>query len=123
MTREILPDRRNSISFTLEFQGERYDVTTGFYADGRFGEIFINRIRDKTAAKLGQQLDAVCRDSAILMSLAIQHGVNLLDLKHSITRDDDFTPMSIVGAIIDSVEPSKKEVEDGQPAGRPDAVV
>jgi hypothetical protein len=103
VTRNNLPNRRSSCSFTLEFQGERYDVTTGFYEDGRFGEIFINRIRDKSAAKLGQQLDAVCRDSAILMSLALQHGVNLPDLKHSITRDDDGVPMSIVGAIVDSV--------------------
>lgn len=103
MTRDALPNRRSSVSFTVEFQGERYDVTTGFYEDSRFGEIFINRIRDKTAAKLGQQLDAVCRDSAILMSLALQYGVNLADLKHSITRDEDGTPMSIVGKIVDSV--------------------
>ncbi len=103
MVRNNLPNRRHSINFTIEFQGERYDVTTGFYEEGKFGEIFINRIRDKSAAKLGQQLDAVCRDSAILMSLALQHGVDLGDLKHSITRDDEGAPMSIVGAIVDSV--------------------
>jgi hypothetical protein len=99
----MLPNRRPAVSFTLAFQGERYDVTTGFYEDGRFGEIFINRNRDKTAAKLSQHLDAVCRDSAILMSLALQHGVDLANLKHSITRDEDGVPMSIVGAIVDSV--------------------
>jgi ribonucleoside-diphosphate reductase alpha chain len=100
----MLPDRRSSVSFTLEFQSERYDVTTGFYVDNRLGEIFINRIKDKVASRLGQQLDAVCRDTAILLSLALQHGVKLDDLKHSITRDDDSSPMSIVGAIIDSIE-------------------
>ncbi len=105
--REMLPNRRHNVSFTLEFQGEKYDVTTGFYADGRFGEVFINRIQDKSAAKLGQHLDGVCRDSAILMSLALQHGVKLSDLKHSITRDDDSTPMSIIGTIVDSVEMKK----------------
>jgi len=107
--RNNLPHRRSSIIFTLEFQGEQYDVTTGFYDSGSFGEIFINRVRDKTAAKLGQHLEAVCRDSAILMSLALQYGVNLLDLKHSITRDDDGVPMSIVGAIIDSIEQNKEK--------------
>lgn len=115
MTRETLPDRRNSVNFTLVFQGEQYDVTTGFYEDGRFGEIFINRIRDKSAAKLGQQLDAVCRDSAILMSRALQNGVSLAELKHSITRDDDSTPMSIVGAIIDSIELKPKETDNDRP--------
>ena len=43
------------------------------------------------------------------MSLALQYGVNLLDLKHSITRDDDGVPMSIVGAIIDSIEQNKEK--------------
>ena len=116
-SRDTLPNRRSSVSFTITFQGEQYDVTTGFYEDGRFGEIFINRIRDKSAAKLGQQLDAVCRDSAILMSLALQYGVNLADLKHSITRDDDGAPMSIVGAIVDSVNP-KEPPHDGHPLVR-----
>lgn len=118
VTRNTLPHRRFSTNFTLEFQGERYDVTTGFYDDGRFGEIFINRIRDKAAAKLGQQLDAVCRDSAILMSLALQYGGNLADLKHSITRDDDGAPMSIVGAIVDSVN-LKEPPDDGSALVRP----
>lgn len=117
-SRSALPNRRRSTNFTLEFQGERYDVTTGFYDDGRFGEIFINRIRDKAAAKLGQQLDAVCRDSAILMSLALQYGGNLADLKHSITRDDDGAPMSIVGAIVDSVN-LKEPPDDGSALVRP----
>lgn len=116
MTRQTLPNRRSSISFTLAFQGEQYDVTTGFYDDGRFGEIFINRIRDKTAAKLGLHLEAICRDSAILMSRALQNGVSLAELKHSITRDDDSTPMSIVGAIIDSIELKPKETDHERPA-------
>lgn len=116
MTRQTLPNRRGSISFTLAFQGEQYDVTTGFYDDGRFGEIFINRIRDKTAAKLGLHLEAICRDSAILMSRALQNGVSLDELKHSITRDDDSTPMSIVGAIIDSIKLQPKETDHERPA-------
>ena len=103
MPRAMLPDRRFSISSTLEFQSERYDVTVGFYPNGQFGEIFINRIRDKTASRLGQQLDGTCRDAAIVLSLALQHGLLLADLKHSITRDDDSSPMSIIGMIVDSI--------------------
>ena len=109
VTRDTLPPRRFSANFTLAFQGERYHVTTGFYKDGRTGEIFINRIRNKTAARLGEPLDAICRDSAILMSLAIQHGADLAALKHSITRDEEGQPMSIVGAILDAVETTNTE--------------
>lgn len=117
IVREMLPARRSSISFTIEFQGERYDVTTGFYKDGRLGEVFINRRRAGTsgngAARLGEQLDAACRDAAIMISYALQYGATLADLKHSITRDDDSSPMSIVGAIVDSVElNSNKELPD-----------
>ena len=99
--RETLPNRRASVSFSLAFQGERYDVTIGHYEDGRAGEVFINRILSKTSAKVGTLLDGVCRDSAILMSLAIQHGTDLATLRHAITRDEDGTPSTIVGAVVD----------------------
>lgn len=99
--REPLPDRRSSVSFTVTFQGERYDVTVGHYNDRRVGEVFINRILSKTSAKVGTLLDGVCRDSAILMSLAIQHGTDLATLRHAITRDEDGEPSTIVGAIVD----------------------
>ena len=104
MTRELLPDRRNSCNFTVEFQGERYHVTVGYYDDWRVGEIFINRIMSRTSAKVGTLLDSVCRDSAILMSMAIQHGTDLLAIRHAITRDHDGDPQkTIVGAIVDQL--------------------
>lgn len=101
MIREPLPSRRTSFSFTLTFQGERYDVTVGHYADGRIGEVFINRIIGKASAKVGTLLDGVCRDSAILMSLAIQHGTDLSTLGHAVTRNEDGEPSTIVGAVVD----------------------
>jgi mono/diheme cytochrome c family protein len=71
------------------------------YDDTRVGEVFINRIMSKTSAKVGTLLDGVCRDSAILMSIALQHGTNLATLRHAITRDSDGDPSTIVGAIVD----------------------
>ena len=103
MTRETLPNRRNNVSFTIEFQGEKYDVTVGYYDDSRVGEVFINRIMSKTSAKVGTLLDGVCRDSAILMSIALQHGTNLATLRHAITRDSEGDPSTIVGAIVDEL--------------------
>jgi hypothetical protein len=103
MRRATLPNRRLSETFTISFSGERYHVTIGFYADGMPGEIFINRVRDKAAAKLGEQLDGVCRDGAILLSLALQHGVSLDTIHHAITRNSDDEPSTIVGAIVDTL--------------------
>ena len=101
MSREILPNRRVSESITITFQGERYDVTVGRYPDDRVGEVFITRIIGKSSSKISTLLDGVCRDSAILMSLAIQHGTSLETLRHAITRDEQENPATIVGAVID----------------------
>lgn len=98
--REVLPYRRDAETFSLSFAGEKYHVTVGRYPDGRAGEMFINRVRDKAAAKLGQQLDGVCRDGAILLSLALQHGVDLETVRHALTRDEFNRPATIIGAIV-----------------------
>lgn len=101
MPREILPNRRYAESITISFQGERYDVTIGRYPDNRIGEVFINRVISKSSSRIGIQLDGVCRDSAILLSLAIQHGTSLDALRSAITRDEEENPATIVGVIID----------------------
>jgi hypothetical protein len=102
MNRDVLPTRRFSETFSLAFAGEKYDVTAGFYPDQRVGEVFINRVRDRSAARLGNQLDGVCRDGAILLSLALQHGVSIDTIRHAITREGD-EPATIIGAIVDHV--------------------
>jgi hypothetical protein len=101
VTRTVLANRRSSLTFTIQFQGERYHVTTGYYADGRIGEVFINRVIGKASAKVGTLLDGVCRDSAVLMSLALQHGVDLGTMMHAITRNEDGEASTIIGAIVD----------------------
>lgn len=98
--RRPLPQKRPSENFTISFAGEKYDVTTGFYPDGSPGEVFINRVRDKAAAKLGTQLDGVCRDGAVLLSLALQHGTSLQTIMHAVTSDEDGEPATVIGAIV-----------------------
>lgn len=120
MTRHLLPNRRESYNFTISFAGEKYDVTIGFYPNGQIGETFVNRIRDKTAAKLGEQLDGICRDSAILLSFALQHGASLKAIKRAVTRNDDSEPSTIVGALVDLMEdPDEPSAQDetGLPGG------
>lgn len=104
MQRERLPDRRPNDTTMLEFGGEKYFVSVGFYPDGRVGEIFIDRKKTKTSGKLGFTLDGVCRDAAVLMSMALQFGTDLKTIADAVTRDDDGAPTSIIGAICDHLK-------------------
>lgn len=109
MTRDVLPPRRPSLNFTVEFQGEKYAITTGFYPDGRYGEVFINRLFTKSSAKVGTLLDSICRDAAILVSFCLQHGVPLETIQHAITRDEEGAASTIIGAIIDQIRKDQDE--------------
>ena len=123
MTRQALAPRRNSVNFSLPFQGEHYDVTVGYYDDGRPGEVFINRRMTRTSAKVGTLLDGVCRDSAILLSLFLQHGGDLLTALHAVTRDEDGEPSTIVGAVLDRLQRDQPPPPPPQPVTPPDAPV
>lgn len=98
MTRDNLPPRRGQETFDLVFGGFRYAVSLGRYPDGRIGEVFVQADRTTTA------IEAIARDAAILMSLALQHGATPEQLRAAVTRDGQKAPMTIVGAVLDAVE-------------------
>ena len=95
--RRELPQRRHSETFDMSFDGfsKKYYVTVGYYDDGGIGEVFINHPAS------GFQSEAIARDGAVLLSLALQYGVPLETLQHAITRNDNNEPTSIVGAVVD----------------------
>lgn len=95
--RELLPARRRSETFELKHGGKNtvFAVTIGFYDDHKPGEVFIS------GAKAGSELDAVARDGAVLISLGLQYGIPLESMQKTITRNEDGTPSTIVGAVID----------------------
>jgi ribonucleoside-diphosphate reductase alpha chain len=99
MTREMLPQRRRSITFTLDWGGLKapHLITIGHYDDGRIGEVFIG------GGKSGEQVEAIARDGAVLLSIAMQMGADLASIRHAITRDSQGQPLSIVGAVIDQL--------------------
>jgi hypothetical protein len=80
----LLPARRLGMTFKLRFGGARgaYHVTCGYYPDGRLGEVFIS------TNKIGSAAEAIARDGAILLSLALQHGCSLETMAHAITREE-----------------------------------
>ena len=95
--RAILPQRRRSDTFELKHGGQNatFQVTVGHYPNGKVGEVFIS------GAKAGSEVDAVARDGAVLLSLALQFGIPLETIRHAITREADGRPSTIVGAVVD----------------------
>jgi hypothetical protein len=102
--RSTLPARRRAETFPVKHGGQNteFQVTLGYYQDGRVGEVFIS------GAKAGSGVEAVARDGAVLLSIALQFGVPLETIKHAITREGDGAPSTIIGAVVDRLtEPTK----------------
>jgi ribonucleoside-diphosphate reductase alpha chain len=76
--RERLPSIRTSQTYSLSVGGLPFYLTTGEYADGRLGEIFI------TVADEGSALSGMARTLAKQTSLMLQHRVPLETVLHSL---------------------------------------
>jgi hypothetical protein len=97
--RDRLPDRRPAISTSFERDGARFEMTAGFYPDGRVGEVFVN------ADRANSLLDFLMSDAAILASLALQYGAPLDEIRHALKRDIRGQAASPIGAALDRIEP------------------
>jgi hypothetical protein len=95
--RERLPNRRLAESFNVECCGLAYVATVGRFRDGRLAEIFL------TNHKNGSHADACARDSAIVCSLALQHGVPLPVIMKALLRDEQGRPSTPLGAALDLI--------------------
>jgi ribonucleoside-diphosphate reductase alpha chain len=99
--RNVLPQRRFSETFELSHGKVSYRVSVGYFEGGFWSgwpaEVFIS------APKSGSEVEAIARDAAVLVSIALQHGVPLDVMAHSITRDSDGRPSTIMGAVLDEL--------------------
>ena len=95
MSRERLPDRRQSETVDLWHGGRRYHLGIGEYPDGKPGETFVR------GAKPGSDTDLLCDDIGVLISRLLQHGDDPAALAAGIGRLGGGDPASIVGAIAD----------------------
>jgi hypothetical protein len=78
--RDLLPTRRDNLSFSLDYEGHSYRAPAGWFADGRLAEIFLH-----FPGKMGTPLQANADTSAVLVSLLLQYGVEPEVIRHSIT--------------------------------------
>ncbi|MGX1151406.1 TSCPD domain-containing protein [Bradyrhizobium ottawaense] len=111
--RRVLPQRRRAETFEIAWGGfdRCFAVTLGFYPDGAVGEVFI------TGGKSGQEIEAIARDGAVAVSLALQYGAPIDSLVSAITRDERGNPSSIIGAVLDRLAPqgSQTPLDESQP--------
>jgi hypothetical protein len=95
MMRRPLPARRHAETFDLRFWNQQFAVTVGFYDSGEPAEVFIG------GAKTGADIQNTAHDAAILLSLALQHGVPIETIRHAVSRNGNGVAASILGAAVD----------------------
>lgn len=101
----VLPMRRPTYTFDIHDESGRIDLTVsystfegpGIAPPHTVAEMFI------TSRKIGSGAEAIARDAAILLSLAVQFGCPLDTIKHALTRNQDGTPQSVMGRVVDRV--------------------
>lgn len=97
MPRAVLPHRRQSYRFALDWGAHKFDVTVSLLDSGEAAEVFLS------SNKVGSDIQALARDGAILVSLALQHGCELDVMANAVTRDEQGKPSSLIGALIDKI--------------------
>jgi hypothetical protein len=102
MTRRILSQRRASETFTLRFWNQNFTITIGRFPDGAIGEVFID------GGKSGQDVQSTARDAAVVLSLALQHGIPIEAIRHAVTRRGSGEAASILGATVDCLPASER---------------
>jgi len=95
--RRKLANRRASITFSFECNRLAYRATISRYPNGDLAEIFINN------SKAGSDSDSAAKDSAVICSPALQHGVPLNTIRKALLRDPRGIASSPLGIALDLI--------------------
>jgi hypothetical protein len=95
--RQRLPNRRASITFNFECNRLAYRATISRYPNGDLAEICISN------SKAGSDSDSAAKDSAVICSLALQHGVPLATIRKALLRDPRGIASSPLGVALDLI--------------------
>jgi len=96
--RERLPNRRASFNFNFN-RGTHQCIATISYFPGsdRIAEIFLGN------GRAGSDVDAAAKDSAVVCSIALQHGVPVETIRKALLRDARGDAASPLGAALDII--------------------
>jgi hypothetical protein len=95
--RQRLPNRRPHMLLNIEAGCFQYVAGVGHFDDGRLGEIFL------TAKKGGTAIDDAARDSAVVASIALQHGVDAETLRRAMMRNGSGVASGPLGVLLDLI--------------------
>jgi hypothetical protein len=95
--RQTLPNRRRCETLEIEHAGHRFSLTFSSYNDGRPAEIFLS------SRHVGSPLEAIARDAAVTVSLALQHGAPLTTISGALTKDHGGAPATLLGAALAAI--------------------
>lgn len=98
MTREKLRNRRQTLTLTVQHKNRDYIGSVSYFESGRVAEAFVQ------CGKVGTEIEALGRDTAVILSLALQHGCPLEVLRDAITREEDGSAAGPIGALLDKIE-------------------
>jgi hypothetical protein len=96
-TRRRLPDRRGSMTFTLEAGGLRFTATVSKFTDGSLGEVFLQNHKAESTAGI------MASDAAIAASLALQFGCPVDVLRKALSRDARGNATGPLGIALDAI--------------------
>jgi len=96
--RERLPNRRACETLTFQCGPHRYAATISYFpGTDRLAEIFLGN------GRAGSDVDAAAKDSAVVASIALQHGVPVDVIRKALLRDPRGAASSPLGAALDII--------------------
>lgn len=96
--RQRLPNRRLCESFSFGCEGLPYSCTLSRFQDGRIAELFISN------HKAGSHADSAAKDSAVVASIALQHGVPVDVIRRALLRNSQGKASSPLGVALDLID-------------------
>jgi ribonucleoside-diphosphate reductase alpha chain len=93
--RQRLPNRRASEVFDFEAMGLQFTASISRFPDGSIGELFCDN------HKAGSAIGTLVRDSAIILSFALQHGADPEAIRRALCRDSQGRALGPLGEALD----------------------
>jgi hypothetical protein len=96
MTRQKLQPRRAATTFNFDCGPHRYTATVSYFpGTERLAEIFLSN------GRAGSDVDAAAKDSAVVCSIALQHGTPVEVIRRALLRDPRGVASSPLGVALD----------------------
>ena len=101
--RQRLPNRRHSLTFGFTCGPHSYTATVSYFpGTDQLAEIFLSN------GRAGSDVDAAAKDSAVVASIAFQHGVSADTIRHALLRDPRGIASSPLGIALDIITSSSR---------------